>query len=162
VFQAPLGFRFSKSPDLSRRVGTPQLRSIPAPAEPKKLKHPEPVEECYVRVKAPAGIGAVQTFSNPSHRRCGRHRRDVSGGCRVFDPCWLDQARRLKLRRHSSTPPDAASQVPKLCEPRVGSAPRETSGTEGSNPSPSSEESAANLWLCRSVPTRRSVRGRRR
>jgi hypothetical protein len=29
-----------------------------------KLKHPEPVEECYVRVKAPAGIGAVQTFSN--------------------------------------------------------------------------------------------------
>jgi hypothetical protein len=28
------------------------------------LKHPEPVEECYVRVKAPAGIGAVQTFSN--------------------------------------------------------------------------------------------------
>ena len=29
-----------------------------------KLKHPEPVEECYVRVKAPAGIGAVQTKSN--------------------------------------------------------------------------------------------------
>ena len=28
-----------------------------------KLKHPEPVEECYVRVKAPAGIGSVQTFS---------------------------------------------------------------------------------------------------
>jgi len=26
--------------------------------------HPEPVEQCYVRVKAPAGIGAVQTFSN--------------------------------------------------------------------------------------------------
>jgi hypothetical protein len=53
-----------------------------------------------------------------SHRRLvGRHRRDVSGGCRVFDPCWLDQARRLKLRRHSSTPPDAVSQVPKLCEP---------------------------------------------
>ena len=81
-----------------------------------------------------------------SHRRLvGRHRRDVSGGCRVFDPCWLDQARRLKLRRHSSTPPDAASQVPKLCEPPVGSAPRETSGTEGSNPSPSSGESTANL-----------------
>jgi predicted phage terminase large subunit-like protein len=29
-----------------------------------KLKHPEPVEECYIRVKAPAGIGAVQTKSN--------------------------------------------------------------------------------------------------
>jgi hypothetical protein len=29
-----------------------------------KLKHPELVEQCYVRVKAPAGIGAVQTFSN--------------------------------------------------------------------------------------------------
>jgi hypothetical protein len=29
-----------------------------------KLMHPEPVEECYVRVKAPAGIGAVQTLSN--------------------------------------------------------------------------------------------------
>ena len=76
-----------------------------------------------------------------SHRRLGRHRRDVSGGCRVFDPCWLDQARRLKLRRHSSTPPDAASQVPTLCEPPVGSAPRETSGTEGSNPPSSSRES---------------------
>ena len=66
----------------------------------------------------------------------------------MFDPCWLDQARRLKLRRHSSTPPDAASQVPKLCEPPVGSAPRETSGTEGSNPPSSSGESSANLtWL---------------
>jgi len=31
-----------------------------------KLKHPEPVEQFYVRLKAPAGIGAVQTFS-------GRH-----------------------------------------------------------------------------------------
>jgi hypothetical protein len=29
-----------------------------------KLMHPDPVEQCYVRVKAPAGIGAVQTFSN--------------------------------------------------------------------------------------------------
>ena len=26
--------------------------------------HPEPAEQFYVRVKAPAGIGAVQTFSN--------------------------------------------------------------------------------------------------
>jgi hypothetical protein len=26
--------------------------------------HPEPVEQYYVRVKAPAGIGAVQTYSN--------------------------------------------------------------------------------------------------
>jgi len=32
--------------------------------KPEKLKHPEPVEQCYVRVKAPAGIGAVQTLSN--------------------------------------------------------------------------------------------------
>jgi hypothetical protein len=79
-----------------------------------------------------------------SHRRLvGRHRRDVSGGCRVFDPCWLDQARRLKLRRHSSTPPDAVSQVPKLCEPPVGSAQRETSGTEGSNPPSSSGQSVS-------------------
>ena len=31
-----------------------------------KLKHPEPLEQFYVRLKAPAGIGAVQTFS-------GRH-----------------------------------------------------------------------------------------
>ena len=54
----------------------------------------------------------------------------------------------MKLRRHSSTPPDAASQVPKLCEPPVGSAPRETSGTEGSNPPSSSAESRANLSLC--------------
>jgi len=30
------------------------------------LKHPEPLEQFYVRLKAPAGIGAVQTFS-------GRH-----------------------------------------------------------------------------------------
>jgi hypothetical protein len=29
-----------------------------------KLMHPEPAEQCYVRVKAPPGIGAVQTFSN--------------------------------------------------------------------------------------------------
>src|SRR5580704_13672367 len=46
-------------------------------------------------VKAPAGIGAVQTFLKPAyHRRLGRHRRDVRGGCRVFDPCWLDRAPR--------------------------------------------------------------------
>ena len=31
-----------------------------------KLKHPEPLEQIYVRLKAPAGIGSVQTFS-------GRH-----------------------------------------------------------------------------------------
>jgi len=28
-----------------------------------KLKHPEPLEQIYVRLKAPAGIGSVQTFS---------------------------------------------------------------------------------------------------
>jgi hypothetical protein len=28
------------------------------------VMHPEPAEQFYVRVKAPAGIGAVQTFSN--------------------------------------------------------------------------------------------------
>jgi hypothetical protein len=31
-----------------------------------ELKHPQPLEQLYVRLKAPAGIGAVQTFS-------GRH-----------------------------------------------------------------------------------------
>ena len=35
-------------------------------------------------------------------------------------------------------------------------------GTDGSNPSPSSEESAANLWLCRSVSETGSVTSHRR
>ena len=38
----------------------------------------------------------------------------------------------MELRRRSSTPPDAASQVPKLCEPsEIRSAPRETRGDRG-------------------------------
>jgi hypothetical protein len=66
-----------------------------------------------------------------SHRRLGWHRQDVRGGCRVFDPCWLDQARRWRCD-DSSTPPDPASQVPKLCEPsEIRSAPHETRGDRG-------------------------------
>ena len=38
-----------------------------------KLKHPEPLEQFYVRLKAPAGIGSVQTFS-------GRHLNIGSDG----------------------------------------------------------------------------------
>jgi hypothetical protein len=43
-----------------------------------------------------------------SHRRLGWHRQDVRGGCRVFDPCWLDQARRWScndVARRPRTPP---------------------------------------------------------
>jgi hypothetical protein len=66
-----------------------------------------------------------------SHRRLGWHRQDVRGGCRVFDPCWVDQARRWRCD-DSSTPPDPASQVPKLCEPsEIRSAPHETRGDRG-------------------------------
>ena len=50
----------------------------------------------------------------------------------------------MELRRRSSTPQDAASRAPRFGN-SLRIAPRETSGTEGSNPSSSSSESRANL-----------------
>src|SRR3984957_4871408 len=47
----------------------------------------------------------------------------------------------MELRRRSSTPQDAASRAPRFGN-SLRIAPRETSGTEGSNPSSSSGESA--------------------
>ena len=47
----------------------------------------------------------------------------------------------MELRRRSSTPQDAASRAPHFGN-SLRIAPRETSGTEGSNPSSSSGESA--------------------
>src|ERR1700736_1010296 len=48
----------------------------------------------------------------------------------------------MELRRRSSTPQDAASRAPRFGN-SLRIAPRETSGTEGSNPSPSIGESTA-------------------
>src|ERR1700730_14932156 len=50
----------------------------------------------------------------------------------------------MELRRRSSTPQDAASRAPHFGN-SLRIAPRETSGTEGSNASSSSGESGANL-----------------
>jgi hypothetical protein len=68
----------------------------------------------------------------------------------MFDPCWLDQTPRWScddVARRPRTPPVA----PQSFGNPLRIAPRETSGTEGSNLSPSSEESAANL---NEVPSR--------
>jgi hypothetical protein len=85
----------------------------------------------------------VQTFSN-RHLTVGLdgivEMSEEDAAC-LIPAGWIKLAD--KLRRRSSMPPDAASQVPKLCEPsEIRSAPRETGGTEGSNPSPSSGECA--------------------
>jgi hypothetical protein len=59
------------------------------------LMHPEPAEQCYVRVKAPPGIGAVQTFSN-RHLTVGLdgivEMSEEDAAC--LNPCWLDQSPR--------------------------------------------------------------------
>jgi hypothetical protein len=79
-----------------------------------------------------------------SHRRLGRHRRDVRGGCRVFDPCWLDQARRWScddVARRPRTPP---VRSPSFANPLKSELRRaRQGGTEGSNPSPSSRQSVS-------------------
>ena len=56
----------------------------------------------------------------------------------------------MELQRRSSTPQDAASRAPRFGN-SLRIAPRETSGTEGSNPSSSSGESGANPLLIESV-----------
>src|SRR5580692_13052526 len=48
----------------------------------------------------------------------------------------------MELRRRSSTPQDAASRAPRFGN-SLRIAPRETSGTEGSNPSSSSSQSVS-------------------
>src|SRR3984893_2110500 len=54
----------------------------------------------------------------------GWHRRDVCRGCQVPDPRWLDQARRMELRRRRLTPQDVTGRAQALGAPR-GSAPRD-------------------------------------
>jgi hypothetical protein len=58
------------------------------------------------------GIRANLLGPAPQHRP-GWHRRDVCRGCQVPDPRWLDQARRMELRRRRLTP-RTSSGTPKL------------------------------------------------
>ena len=69
------------------------------------LAERNPWREClWVRLRAPPGIGAVQTFSGSAPQRWrGRHRRDVGGGCQVPDRCRLDHACRMEERRSRLT-----------------------------------------------------------
>src|SRR6202030_3985668 len=60
----------------------------------------------------------------------------------------------MELRRRSSTPQDAASRAPHFGN-SLRIAPRETSGTEGSNPSSSTGESANHRSLSSRLANRR-------
>jgi len=63
-------------------------------------------------------------FLRPTHHhRRGSHRRDVRRRCQLSDPCRLDQARRMKLRRCRLTCRDVNRQSPRLCEPLCNSGP---------------------------------------
>jgi hypothetical protein len=77
-----------------------------------QLMHPEPVEHCYVHVKAPTGIGAVQTFSY-RHLTVGL---DGIVEMSEADAAYLIPAGWIKLAdgaaTRSSTPLDAASRAP--------------------------------------------------
>ena len=73
----------------------------------KVVMHPEPAEQFYVRVKAPAGIGAVQTFSN-RHLTVGLdgtvEMSEEDAAC-LIPAGWISS--QMELRRRSPPPPDA-------------------------------------------------------
>ena len=75
----------------------------------------------------------MQTFSN-RHLTVGLdgivEMSEEDAACLIS--LLVGSSSQMELRRGSSTPPDAASQVPKFCEPsEIRSAPRETSGDRG-------------------------------
>src|SRR5271169_2446783 len=68
------------------------------------VKHPEPWEQFYVRLRRLPASGACRPSRAAISTSAQMAPSNVCGGCQVLDPLWLDQARRMELRRRRLTP----------------------------------------------------------